>query len=216
MRAGLKNLRRGLARKAGADLLRGLVAASPDFKELWGIWDVQITLQQQPIIVELLGAMMDLVRTRRSTQEASAQHTTEHLEDSTSTGPTELASDTEVHQCLDELAYKLLKQKMKAVYFHLTSDSRARINAALFLLAAVCSRGQALTRQLLASFDTQLSSLPKIARPPRSASAPASVLPVIGPCTVCPHAHMHMGALQPTNHRGSLAPWCASSRSVRA
>ncbi len=93
----------------------------------------------------------------------------------------------EAQQRLDELAHRLLKQKMKAVYFHLTSDSRARINAALFLLAAVCSRGPASTRQVLATFDAHLSSLPKIARPPRRA-------PRLAPLRCCMLAAAPLGA----------------------
>jgi hypothetical protein len=157
MNAGIKNFRRGLARKQGAELLREYLAASPDFPELWAIWDAQITLQQQPIIVELLGLMTDLLRTKPPPAgQEPAGHAVEH-------------GDDDAQQRLDELAHRLLKQKMKAVYFHLTSDSRARINAALFLLAAVCSRGPASTRTVLATFDAHLSSLPKIARPPRRA-----------------------------------------------
>lgn len=45
---------------------------------------------------------------------------------------------------------------MKAVYHHLSSTSRGRSNGALHLLYCIASRGPALSRELLSSFDWTL------------------------------------------------------------
>ena len=74
----------------------------------------------------------------------------------------------------DQLAASLLSRRLKAVYFHLSSSNRARSNAAFALLTAISNRGGSILRELLASFDTSLAVLPKLARPPKAAAAAAA------------------------------------------
>lgn len=50
----------------------------------------------------------------------------------------------------------ILRNRMKAVYHHLSSGARSRINGALHLLTAVAARGAYLARELVQVFDWSL------------------------------------------------------------
>jgi hypothetical protein len=58
---------------------------------------------------------------------------------------------------------------MKQVYGHLTSGQKGRANACLMLLTAINGRGKSLSGELVGTFDFTLSSLVKLASPPKQA-----------------------------------------------
>lgn len=59
------------------------------------------------------------------------------------------------------------ENRMKSIYFHLSSGHHQRASAALALLAAVAGRGTAIAADLTRAFDFDQKALIKLARPPK-------------------------------------------------
>lgn len=73
-------------------------------------------------------------------------------------------------RCIGPLApHQILQKRLKNVYSHLSSGVRARVNAALALLAAVAARSRASCAETLNTLDFTLAALPKIASSPKHA-----------------------------------------------
>lgn len=154
-RAGLQSLRRQLSgrpRPAADELLCGLLAASPDWQLLHGVWEAQASARDTPTSLELQSCCAALLRYTPSARAAVSQR-------AALTGG------------LDALALSLLRRRLRQLYFALSSGSRPRANGALSLLAALAGRGGQVLRELVAAFDFGHSALPKLARPPRAAAA---------------------------------------------
>lgn len=58
-------------------------------------------------------------------------------------------------------------RRMRSLYFHLSSDVKAKANATLMLLTAMAARGAAVAQELVRAFDFDQKSIAKLARPPR-------------------------------------------------
>ena len=77
-------------------------------------------------------------------------------------------ADSYVNLQLDGLARNILQRRMRSVYSHLTSGIRVRHNCALSLCASIAARNKQLTWELYRNFDFTLSTLTKLAMPPRT------------------------------------------------
>ncbi|KAK3274565.1 hypothetical protein CYMTET_17255, partial [Cymbomonas tetramitiformis] len=69
---------------------------------------------------------------------------------------------------LDGLASSMITRRLNALYSHLSSGTRSRINAALALISASSSRSAKLAAEVFSNFDFTLSVLPKLATPPKA------------------------------------------------
>ncbi|CAL8471989.1 g11531 [Coccomyxa elongata] len=63
---------------------------------------------------------------------------------------------------LSQLALNIIRRRLKALYFYLGSDVRAKANAALYLLAAIARHSTQAARDLAQAFDFTLSALTRL------------------------------------------------------
>ncbi|CAG9464979.1 unnamed protein product [Pedinophyceae sp. YPF-701] len=145
---GLHELRGSLTgRDAGQTAQELLLRPGTDgFPELWAVWDVRRAgALTHDIQIAALGVAIALLRCHASLQ------------------PHRKA----LREATDGIATQVLERRLKQVYYHLTSGSRSRAAGALALLSAIAARSRGLSLALLSSFDWTLSSLSKLARPPK-------------------------------------------------
>mmetsp|Transcript_13550 Transcript_13550/g.38555 ORF Transcript_13550/g.38555 Transcript_13550/m.38555 type:complete len:631 (-) Transcript_13550:2704-4596(-) len=131
-----------------AAVLRDFLATSPDAAQLQAAWDKQLSVQNHTVTVLLLQTFSDML--------------------SCSCSKLEQPQADDVNASLDALAAAILSRRLKALYFHLTSENIQRATAALELLASICKRSSDLAHRTISMFDWSLSSLPRLARPPRA------------------------------------------------
>lgn len=180
--AALKDFRRLLRRpQAAARLLSAYLAASPGWQELHALWDAQPAAKAPAAALELLQLLHDLLRFEPPAEAEAAMEDDgggeEQDGDDEGEGGAAAAAAraaATIRAAQDALARSLLQRRLKALYFNLSSDARARVNATLLLLAAAAARGGQVARELVAAFDWTLSALPRLARPPRAATAAAA------------------------------------------
>ena len=127
---------------------------SPDFEDVLTIWDSYHANHAQKVCAPLLALCATMMTTGRDSGEEEEE---EGWEEET----------TRDRLALDSLARAIMTRRMRHVYSHLGSGIRARVNAALMVLAATARRGRKSAAELFRTFDFTLAALPKIAAPPR-------------------------------------------------
>lgn len=188
--AALEEMRRVIAGEGGGDFLQNYVLASSKCCELEAVWDAgavpplaalvyylchflpnsdnfvpnsQICFfipgPHSSVSVPLLQLLADILRNpvgKTSVQGISGSgRDSEH-------GKTRIL----LRLRLDKLASSIVRNRMKALYSHLSSTQRARQNAALILLTAIVCRGRLLAVEVAKNFDFSLEGLRKLSRPP--------------------------------------------------
>ena len=127
---------------------------SPDFEDVLTIWDSYHANHAQKVCAPLLALCATMMTTGRDSGEEEEEDGWEE-------------ETTRDRLALDSLARAIMTRRMRHVYSHLGSGIRARVNAALMVLAATARRGRKSAAELFRTFDFTLAALPKIAAPPR-------------------------------------------------
>lgn len=130
---------------------------SPDFEDVLTIWDSYHANHAQKVCAPLLALCATMMTTGRDAGDAEDEGDGGYAEEET----------TRDRLALDSLARAIMTRRMRHVYSHLGSGIRARVNAALMVLAAIARRGRKSAAELFRTFDFTLAALPKIAAPPR-------------------------------------------------
>ena len=100
---------------------------SPDFEDVLTIWDSYHANHAQKVCAPLLALCATMMTTGRDSGEEDEE---EGWEEET----------TRDRLALDSLARAIMTRRMRHVYSHLGSGIRARVNAALMVLAATARR----------------------------------------------------------------------------
>lgn len=137
---GLRRLQGMLEGEDGPRHLSELAALSPTLKELWAIWDRQVSGSDNDVSSALLGALAAILEHPRATARDS------------------------IGALADAAALEVLSRRLKALMFHVGSGDRARTNNALVLLRAIALRSPAHARRLARAVEWKHAALARAAK----------------------------------------------------